>query len=201
MTTSLLTPGQQHHAMYHGGDIQKKAKAAMRRTATHLADVAADIERNPQSVLSLGDARLLSEAARLMRVLADRTERAGAEADSIHTRIQRRCAEARTTLKAAPTDTIADQVALIVLGTHEFERRRLPFECAKYGTRPELKTVLNQALDSIAWEAAKSDRNPALFIDLKLATLPDIKAAHGELIRQIEQLARVEADAQQKAAA
>jgi hypothetical protein len=201
MSASLLTTNQQHHAMYHGGDIQKKAKAAMRRTATHLADVATDLERNLLGTFTPFDVQLLAQAARLMRQLADHTERAGKEADRIHTRIQQRRTEARAALKAAPTDTIADQIALITLGTHDFERRRLPFDCAKWGTRPELQTMLTQALDSLTWEAARSDRNPALFIDLKLATLPDLKVAHAETIRQIEHLAKVEADVRERAAA
>lgn len=175
MSTSLLNGSQQHHAMYHGGDVQKKAKAAMRRTATHLDAVAADIGRIPVADLTSDDARLLTEAARLMRMLA--------------------------ALKAAPADTIADQIALIVLGTFEFERRRLPFECAKWGTRAELQTMLTQALDSIVWNGARSDQKPADYIAAQLATLPDLKATHAELIRQIEHLAKVEADVRERAAA
>lgn len=201
MNTSLLNGSQQHHAMYHGGDVQKKAKAAMRRTATHLDAVAADIGRIPVADLTSDDARLLTEAARLMRMLAAHNERAGNEADRIHARIQHRRAEARAALKAAPADTIADQIALIVLGTFEFERRRLPFECAKYGTRAELKTMLTQALDSIAWNGARSDQKPADYIAAQLATLPDLKVTHAELIRQIEHLAKIEADVRERAAA
>lgn len=201
MSASLLTTSQQHHAMYHGGDIQKKAKAAMRRTATHLADVAADLERNPAANLSPADLQTLAAAARLMRHLADRTERAGREADSIKAHIDGRFASARIILCTVPAVTIADQIALITLGTFEFERRRLPFECAKYGTRRELQTMLANALNSIARNAARSDQKPADYIATQLATLPDLKVTHAELIRQIEHLAKVEADVRERAAA
>lgn len=201
MSADLLNDSQKHHAMYHGGDVQKKAKAAMRRTATHLDAVAADLGRTPVPDLTDADTRLLTEAASLMRILAAHNERAGNEADRIHAQIQHRHAEARAALKAAPADTIADQVALIVLGTYEFERRRLPFECAKWGTRAELQTMLTQALDSIVWNGARSDQKPADYIAAQLATLPDLKATHAELIRQIEHLAKVEADVRERAAA
>lgn len=201
MSASLLNYHQQHHAMYHGGDIQKKAKVAMRRTATHLAAIVAQIQDGNYGECTADQIHWLENAAGLISNLANRVERAGKEADRIHTRIQQRRAEARAALKAAPTDTIAEQIALITLGTYEFERRRLPFECAKWGTRPELQTMLSQALDSLTWEAARSDRNPALFIDLKLATLPDLKVTYAELIRQIEHLAKVEADVRERAAA
>lgn len=198
---SILTDTQQHHAMYHGGDRQKKAKAAMRRTATHLAAVHDILQKCAFGPIMADEVPTLARAAQIMHRLANHTEHAAEEADRIKARIDQRRAAAISALQAAPTATIADQIALIVLGTYEFERRRLPFECAKYGTRPELQHMLTQALDHLAWEAARSDRNPALFIDLKLATLPDLKATHAELICQIEHLARVEADARQKVAA
>lgn len=198
---SLLNASQQHHAMYHGGDIQKKAKAAMRRTATHLAAIVAQIQDGNYGECTADQICWLENAAGLISNLANRVERAGNEADRIRTRIQHRRAEARAVLNAAPADTIADQIALIALGTYEFERRRLPFECAKWGTRPELQTMLAQALNSITWNAARSDQKPADYIAAQLAMLPDIKTAHAELIRQIEHLAKVEADVRERTAA
>jgi len=182
---SLLTESQQHSAMYYGGTTQKKAKAAMRRTATHLAAVQDSLQLG---TLKPDELAALASAAQIMRRLADLTEHAAEEADRIKSRIDHRRAEAMSALNAAPVASTADQVALIALGSYPFELRSLARDCAEFGAHRELPNKLRDARQSIAWDAAKNDRNVRLFIDLKLATLPTVRQTHDALIRQIEQI-------------
>jgi hypothetical protein len=184
----MLTPGQQHHAMYHGGDVQKKAKAAMRRTATHLSAVQDELVRNRLGPVTPDQLATLASAAQIMRRLADHAEHAAEEADRIKARTDARRALATEAIKRAPLVTTADQVVFIALGTYAGELARLPYHCAKYGAAIELRDSIRQATHNLVMDAASSDRNPALFIDLKLATLPDLRQTHDALIRQIEQI-------------
>jgi hypothetical protein len=185
---SILTDTQKHSAMYYGGTTQKKAKAAMRRTATHLAAVQDSLQLGTLGPLKPDELATLAHAAQIMRRLADLTEHAGEEADRIKTRIDHRRAEALSALNAAPVASTADQVALIALGSYPFELRSLARDCAEFGAHRELPNKLRDARQSIAWDAAKSDQKPADFIAAKLATLPTVRQAHDTLIRQIEQI-------------
>lgn len=185
---SILTDTQKRRAMYYGGATQKKAKAAMRRTATHLDLVHDDLQRAEHSPLKPGELAALASAAQIMRRLADLTEHAAEEADRIKSRIEHRRAEALSALNAAPVASTADQVALIALGTYPFELRSLARDCAEFGAHHELPNKLRDARQSIAWDAAKSDQKPADYIAAKMATLPIVRQAQDALIRQIEQI-------------
>lgn len=185
---SLLTDAQKHDAMYYGGGAQKKAKAAMRRTATHLAAVQADLQRGKLGPFEASDDEVLYKAAQIMRRLADRTEHAAEQADRIHARINRRRVEAIVALKAAPVASTADQVALIALGSYPFELRSLARDCAEFGAHRELSRKLDDARRSMAHDAAASDQKPGDYIAAKLATLPAVRQTHDALIRQIEQI-------------
>jgi len=185
---NLLTDSQERTAMYYGGVAQKKAKAAMRRTATHLAAVQDDLQRGTLGPFKPDEAATLASAAQIMRRLADHTEHAAEEADRIKARIEARRAEASIALCVVPAITTADQVALIALGSYPFELRSLARDCAEFGAHHELPNKLRDARQSLAWDAAKSDQKPADFIAAKLATLPALRQAHDALIRQIEQI-------------
>lgn len=198
---SLLTDTQKHDAMYRGGETQKKAKAAMRRTATHLAAVHDDIQRGQLGPIHASSLATLTDAARLMRHLADRTEHAAEEADRIKARTEQRIADALLALKAAPVATTADQVALIALGSYPFELRGLARDCAAHGAHRELPSRLADARRSIAWNAARSDQKPADYIAGQLATLPALRQTHDAIIRQLEQLVETQTAERELAAA
>ena len=107
---SMLTDTQKRSAMYYGGTTQKKAKAAMRRTATHLAAVQDSLQLGTLGPLKPDELAALASAAQIMRRLADLTEHAAEEADRIKSRIEHRRAEAMSALNAAPVASTADQV-------------------------------------------------------------------------------------------
>lgn len=185
---SILTDTQKHSAMYYGGTTQKKAKAAMRRTATHLAAVHDDLQLGLLGPFTPADVVTLANAAAIMRRLADHTEHAAEEAERIKARIDARRAAASIVICVVPAITTADQVALIALGSYPFELRNLARDCAEFGAQQELQSALRNARQSLAWDAAKSDQIPADYIAGKLATLPALRQTHDALIRQIEQI-------------
>lgn len=185
---SLLTDTQKRSAMYYGGVAQKKAKAAMRRTATHIAAVHDDLQLGLIGPFEPADVATLARAAAIMRRLADRTEHAAEEADRIKARIEARRAEASIALCAAPLTTTADLVALTALGSYPFELRNLARDCAEFDASQELLNAARVARQSLAMDAAKSDQQPAAYIAVKLAELPGLHQTHDALIRQIEQI-------------
>ncbi len=185
---SILTDTQKHSAMFYGGAAQKKAKAAMRRTATHLTAVHDDLQLGRFGPFKPDEVATLAIAAQIMRRLANHTEHAGEEADRIKARIEARRADAHIALCVVPAITTADHVAIIALGSYPFELKNLRSDCADYGAAQELRSYLDRARQSIAWDAAKSDQKPADYIAAKLATLPIVRQANDALIRQIEQI-------------
>ncbi len=199
---STLTKAQANYAIYHGGEQLRKAKAAIKRTATHLTAVHEDIRREALGPVTPAEAAIVQAAADVMRKLAELAARAAIEADRIKSNIDSRRATAAVALAVVPLTTIADQVALIALGTHTYDIARLPNNCRLYkNATPELQSALDTARLNIAWDAARSTIKPSDYVAEQITKLPALHQTHAELIKQIEQIVADQTRSREKAVA
>lgn len=188
-----LTERQRSEARYKGGDEIRKRKSYLKRSATALRALADDTMSNRNALHGVFSDKEIS-LIRAASLLVDRvTNRLGAdivEADRIKTAYDKSVSAALDALRQIPLTSVESIVAIRAAEYPAAPIGRLGMDSllSTRWPRERLNDMARDSVQSLAWQCARDGRDPAAFAAEIVSRMPELQAAHADLIATINAL-------------